>query len=153
VRRGSSPETDPAVNVTGVLETCLYATDLEAVEHFYTTVLGLEVLTRSARRHVFFRCGQGVFLIFNPEQTATEESSVGGAPVPLHGARGPGHAAFAVPEPELDAWRERLQQHGVAIESEVQWPGGGRSLYFRDPAGNSIELAPSRIWGLPDSNG
>lgn len=136
------------MTVAGVLETCLYATDLDAVERFYTTVLGLEVLTRSDGRHVFFRCGQGVFLVFNPDRTATEESTVGGALVPLHGARGPGHAAFAVPEPELDAWRERLQQHQVMIESEVQWPAGGRSLYFRDPAGNSIELAPARIWGL-----
>ncbi|MGN6582964.1 MAG: glyoxalase/bleomycin resistance/extradiol dioxygenase family protein, partial [Rhizobiaceae bacterium] len=25
---------------------------------------------------------------------------------------------------------------------------GGRSIYFRDPAGNSIEFAEPRIWGL-----
>ena len=44
--------------------------------------------------------------------------------------------------------RERLQQEGVAIESEVTWPGGGRSIYFRDPAGNSLEFAMAGIWGL-----
>ncbi|MDQ3546548.1 MAG: glyoxalase/bleomycin resistance/extradiol dioxygenase family protein, partial [Verrucomicrobiota bacterium] len=43
-------------------------------------------------------------------------------------------------------WRERLQEAGVAIESEVEWPEGGRSLYFRDPAGNSVELAPPTLW-------
>ena len=37
---------------------------------------------------------------------------------------------------------------GVDIETEVEWPGGGRSIYVRDPAGNSVELASSTIWGL-----
>ena len=35
---------------------------------------------------------------------------------------------------------------GVAIEAEVEWPSGGRSLYFRDPAGNVVELAPPTLW-------
>jgi catechol 2,3-dioxygenase-like lactoylglutathione lyase family enzyme len=35
---------------------------------------------------------------------------------------------------------------GIAVEAEVTWPGGGRSLYFRDPAGNSLEIAEARIW-------
>jgi hypothetical protein len=37
----------------------------------------------------------------------------------------------------------------VAIESDFAWPGGGRSLYFRDPAGNSLEFAEPAIWHLP----
>jgi NADPH-dependent FMN reductase len=31
--------------------------------------------------------------------------------------------------------------NGIAIESKVQWELGGQSLYFRDPNGNSLELA------------
>jgi catechol 2,3-dioxygenase-like lactoylglutathione lyase family enzyme len=38
----------------------------------------------------------------------------------------------------------------VAIEQEMDWPRGGRSFYFRDPAGNSLELATPKIWGLPE---
>ena len=136
--------------IRGVLETCLYATDLWAAERFYVEALGLEVFSRAEGRHVFFRCGPGVLLIFNPERTSREQTAVGGAPVPLHGARGAGHAAFAVADAELPAWRERLRAGGVAIESEVTWPRGGRSLYVRDPAGNSIELASPTIWGLPE---
>ena len=41
----------------------------------------------------------------------------------------------------------------MTIEQEVDWPRGGRSFYFRDPAGNSLELATPRIWGLPDVDG
>lgn len=136
------------MRVEGVLETCLYATDLEAAERFYTGVLGLEVLTRSEGRHVFFRCGAGVFLVFNPERTSSEQTEVGGVPVPLHGARGAGHMAFAVPEEELDGWKAHLARLGVAVEAEVRWPRGGRSLYLRDPAGNSVELAPPSIWAI-----
>ena len=45
--------------------------------------------------------------------------------------------------------RSRLQDHGIEIEKEVKWPRGGRSLYFRDPAGNSVELVTPGCWGLP----
>ena len=132
----------------GILETALYADDLEAAEQFYTGVLGLTVYGRVAGRHLFFRCGQGMLLIFNPAHTSREQTSVGGAAIPLHGAVGAGHMAFAVADEDMGQWRERLRRHGVAVESEVDWPGGGHSIYMRDPAGNSVELASPRLWGL-----
>lgn len=139
---------EEGVRVRGVLETCLYAEDLEGAERFYAEVLGLEAFQRVAGRHVFFRCGDAaVFLLFNPGKTREPDLRLG---VPAHGAAGPGHAAFAVREGELEGWRARLGACGVAIEKEVGWPGGGRSLYFRDPAGNSVELASPRIWRLEE---
>ena len=48
------------------------------------------------------------------------------------------------------AWRERITRAGLAIEAEIAWPRGGSSLYLRDPAGNSVELAPASIWSIPD---
>jgi len=138
------------MKAVAVLETCLYAADLDAAERFYTNVLGLEVLSRTPGRNVFFRCGRGVFLVFDPARTARETLTVGGSRVPLHGATGAGHAAFAMGERDVDAWRGQLREASVPIESEVLWPGGGRSLYFRDPAGNSVELATPRTWGLPE---
>lgn len=53
----------------GMLETALYARDLDKAETFYEDVLGLEKIARAANRHVFFRCGPGVLLIFNPDET------------------------------------------------------------------------------------
>ena len=58
--------------------------------------------------------------------------------------------AFRVNDAELAGWRDRLQAANVAIETEIRWPAGGRSLYFRDPAGNSIELATPRVWGFAE---
>ena len=81
---------------SGILEACLYASDLNAVENFYREVLGLEVYSRDPGRDVFFRCGQGMFLIFNPAQTSRN----GDLAVPRHGATGPGHVAFRTQEKE-----------------------------------------------------
>jgi catechol 2,3-dioxygenase-like lactoylglutathione lyase family enzyme len=55
-----------------------------------------------------------------------------------------------VAEAALPSWQARLEASGVAIEQEMSWPRGGRAFYFRDPAGNSLELATPRIWGLPE---
>jgi catechol 2,3-dioxygenase-like lactoylglutathione lyase family enzyme len=128
-----------------ILETCLYVDDLDAAEEFYTRVLGLAVHGRQPGRHVFFRCGNRMLLLFDPR-----ESSQSGAEFPPHGCRGPGHACFAALQTELPAWRAHLALHGVAIEKVIDWPGGGQSLYFRDPAGNSLEVATPRIWGIDE---
>jgi catechol 2,3-dioxygenase-like lactoylglutathione lyase family enzyme len=133
-----------------VLESALYCADLEAAERFYHEVLGLEVLTRQPGRHVFLRCGRGMVLLFNPEATADPASASGGPPVPSHGAHGPGHLAFRLPERDIEEWRTHLMAKEVPIEAEVRWPRGGYSLYVRDPAGNSIELATAALWGLPE---
>jgi catechol 2,3-dioxygenase-like lactoylglutathione lyase family enzyme len=138
--------------IAGVLETCLYAADLDAAEHFYTHVLGLELFSRESGRHVFFRCGDAMFLVFNAERTRSASGEVGGVRVPAHGTAGAGHVAFRVAERELPAWRSRLEAAGIDIEAEVAWPRGGRSLYLRDPASNSVELATPAIWGLPEES-
>ena len=49
---------------------------------------------------------------------------------------------------EITAWRAHLEKQGVSIEADFEWPEGGRSIYFRDPAGNCLEFAEPRIWGL-----
>jgi catechol 2,3-dioxygenase-like lactoylglutathione lyase family enzyme len=126
-----------------VLETCLYVDDIDAAQAFYSRVLGLDMDCRNGERHVFFRCGGAMFLLFNPQQTMQP-----GGIVPPHGAKGVGHVAFAVTAGELPAWREWLHGHSVDIEAEVTWPTGGQSLYVRDPAGNSVELTTPAIWKL-----
>ena len=133
---------------TAVLESALYVDDLDAAEAFYGKVLGLERLAKVEGRHVFFRCGTGVVLLFNAEQTVTPPAPDAKIPVPPHGTRGEGHLCFGAKAQEIERWKARLQQHGIMIEADFEWPQGGRSIYFRDPAGNSLEFAEPRIWGL-----
>ena len=130
--------------IRAIVETAIYSSDLGAAERFYTDVLGLTLLGNEAGRHVFFQVGeQQVLLVFDPATTLK------GDRLPAHGAVGPGHVALGVALEDLDLWRQRLALHGVAIEHEQTWERGGRSLYFRDPAGNLIELVTPGIWGLP----
>jgi catechol 2,3-dioxygenase-like lactoylglutathione lyase family enzyme len=132
--------------VEGVLETCLYAADLVAAERFYSDVIGLSVYARLDGRHIFFGCGDAMFLVFNPSATAQGMHVGKSEPRLQHGATGPGHVAFRVQPSSLATWRDRLEAKGVSVEAEVTWPGGGRSIYTRDPAGNSVELATADIW-------
>jgi catechol 2,3-dioxygenase-like lactoylglutathione lyase family enzyme len=130
---------------TAILETVLYAADLDAAERFYGGLLGLERVARVNGRHVFFRCGEQVLLIFNAAATL-KPPPPHAMPVPPHGATGPGHLCFSASRAEIREWKAKLEGAGVAIEAEFDWPQGGRSIYFRDPAGNSLEFAEPRIW-------
>jgi catechol 2,3-dioxygenase-like lactoylglutathione lyase family enzyme len=130
--------------IRSIVETSAYVDDLDLAERFYREVLGLAPIGKEAGRHVFFRVGEGdVLLLFLADAT------ISGDHLPAHGARGPGHFALGIDAKALEAWRRRLQEHGVAIEHEATWPHGARSLYFRDPAGNSVELITPGLWGLP----
>ncbi len=145
----------PSAPSLGILETVLYATDLDAAREFYADVMGFGVYSQVKGRHVFFKLEGQMLLIFNPGVTL-ELPKPGGLPVPPHGARGAGHICFAANSAGIDAWRRRLEAQGITIESEFHWPARdeamrGRSIYFRDPAGNSVEIAEARIWGF--SNG
>jgi len=133
---------------SAVLESALYVDDLDAAEAFYGKVLGLERIAKVEDRHVFFRCGTGVVLLFNAEQTVKPPSPDARLPVPPHGTKGDGHLCFSATAQEIERWKAHLQARGVAIEADFKWPEGGRSIYFRDPAGNSLEFAEPKIWGL-----
>ncbi len=133
------------MRVNEILETCLYVDDLDVAERFYGEVLGLEFVSRQENRHVFWKCGHRMLLLFDPREVREFASET-----PHHGCQGTGHVAFAVPDREMPAWKSHLEVHGVTIERSVSWPQGGQSLYFRDPAGNSLELASPQIWGLDE---
>jgi catechol 2,3-dioxygenase-like lactoylglutathione lyase family enzyme len=136
-----TPDTVPPIEA--VVETAVYATDLGAAEVFYATVLGLTVIGREPGRHVFFRVGTaGVLLVFNQETTLK-----GRVPAARFDRTGP-----------LRPRREARDARRLAAAPDRPWgrpregvhlARGGRSLYFRDPAGNSVELVTSGLWGTP----
>lgn len=130
-----------------ILETILYGEDIAAMRRFYEGVIGLGVRRELEDQFVFFHCGESMLLIFNPVTAAVKPKSFTSAPP--HGAKGSGHVCFSATAEELDGWRKHLAGHGIALEADFEWPGGGHSIYCRDPAGNSVEFAEPRIWGLP----
>jgi catechol 2,3-dioxygenase-like lactoylglutathione lyase family enzyme len=138
--------TNAVPRLSGVLETAVYVDDLDKAERFYAGVLGLPKIFTQPGRLLAFRSHESILLVFDPAQTEREQIMVNGGMVPLHGTHGAGHVAFRVRENEIAPWRRHLHSSGVKIESEVTWPSGARSIYFRDPAGNSLELATPNMW-------
>lgn len=127
---------------TAVHETVLYAGDLAAATTFYAEAVGLRVVFGPNPVLTALRVDErGVLLLIDPAQ-----AELAGRDVPSHGARGPGHVAFSVAEEDLDAILARCRDHGADVERELTWPRGGRSVYVRDPAGNSVEFVVGEIW-------
>jgi len=128
-----------------ILEAAIYANNLDAAEEFYGEILGFSRITRFGNRHIFFRFNNTVLLVFNPEETMIPSNNPV-LPVPPHGAVGQGHVCFLASPAQLDEWVRYFESLPVVVEADFLWPNGGRSIYVRDPAGNSIEFAEKRLW-------
>lgn len=142
-----SPGGTPDRKVGGILETPLYVADIERAARFYEEVLGLQRMSTGNRLIPLDAGGGTVLLIFRRGATTTGSTFPGGW-IPPHDGGGRAHFAFAIETEDLDAWREHLERTGIEIESEVTWPRGGTSLYFRDPDGHSVELAAPGVWPI-----
>lgn len=77
-----------------------------------------------------------------------------GGAIPPHDGDGHLHLAFRMDAADTDAWIAHLAAHNVALESKVTCddtgggPGGGASLYFRDPDGHLLELITPGCWAV-----
>ena len=127
--------------VTGVLETVLYYTDQARAERFYRETLGFRLVGKEAGRHLFFRAGASVFLLFDSEAT-----SQAGTATPTHGATGSAHTCFLVSSQDYERWKEYLVARAIPIVKEAAWNEEGRSFYFRDPDDNLLEIANLDFW-------
>lgn len=131
--------------IDGVVETSLYVEDLARATAFYRDVIGLRVLGESPRLVALDAGRRTVLLLFLRGATAAGAITPRGF-IPPHDGSGPLHFALAVAVDTLEAWETHLAAHGLAIEGRVSWERGGRSLYFRDPDGHSVELATPGTW-------
>ena len=134
-------------DITGVVETCLYVDDLERAERFYEDVCEFRKLIGDERFCALSVADRDVLLLFRRGAT-TEAISTPGGSIPPHDGSGQLHVAFAIPASAEPAWLRRLQEKGVEIESQVDWPRGGRSLYFRDPDDHLLELITPGCWSI-----
>jgi catechol 2,3-dioxygenase-like lactoylglutathione lyase family enzyme len=127
-----------------ILETALYCEDLARTAAFYQTLLNATPMLSGDRLVALDAGEQTVLLLFQRGNSGPLEAP--GGLVPGHHGDGPVHLAFAIDVVDVPAWTSRLAELGIAIESRVEWPRGGVSLYFRDPDGRSVELATPGIW-------
>ena len=112
--------------IAGLAELTLETDDPDGLARFYIEVLGLEVISSQPERG---------WLALN-HHTRLGLWSPGAKEF---GDRGGSHVHYAVTarrDPEL---AERIRAAGIEVRGPVEHPGGDRSIYFRDPAGNLVE--------------
>jgi catechol-2,3-dioxygenase len=132
------------MKINKVVETCIYSSDLDSMKRFYAGILGLSVVQEEKGKFVFLQAGKSMLLIFDPARTSVDNDNL-----PTHGAQTPPasvHFAMEIEEHDHDRWKGLLAKNGISVEKEVSWKGKSRSLYFRDPAGNLVELITPGEW-------
>jgi catechol 2,3-dioxygenase-like lactoylglutathione lyase family enzyme len=135
------------MRVLGILETAIYVTDVSRAAEFYRRLFGFGTLFESERLIAMDVAGRNVLLLFL-EGGTNEPFAVPGGIIPPHGGSGQGHFAFSITSEDVEPWQRRLESEGVAVESVVSWPGGAKSIYFRDPDGNLAELISPGFWAI-----
>ena len=129
------------MNFLKIKETCLYVHDLDRAKKFYEEILGLPLISYLPGKHLFFRVGSSVLLIFNPNDSKLKISP------PAHFGNGKQHFAFEVSDINYFQAKEELKLKGIELIDEVSWKSGKQSFYFNDPEGNVLEILPdSGIW-------
>ncbi len=132
---------------SAILETCLYVTNLTRARTFYETLFGYSVMAADDRFCAFEAGRQQVLLLFL-HGSDPQGSLMPFGTIPPHDGFGPVHIGFGISSESLPAWRTRLAEYGVALESTITWPRGGTSIYFRDPDGHLLELVTPGIWRI-----
>lgn len=134
-------------SVSGVLEAALYVDDVKCAAEFYQSLFDFEVLVADDRLVALGVAGRQVLLLFRKGGSGAPAPTSGGV-IPPHDGDGSLHLAFSISREDFAAWQKLLAERGIAIESVVNWPLGGRSLYFRDPDGHLVELATPGTWAI-----
>jgi len=132
-------------SISGIGETAVHVADLERSLEFYQGLFGFKKIAGDGRFAALRVTPDQVFLLFKRNGTL-EPVRVAGGIIPPHNSEGQLHFAFTIPAAEWNAWQEQLRRRTIAIESEVNWAPGVRSLYFRDPDGHLVELATPGLW-------
>jgi len=105
---------------------------LDVLRDFYITVVGLE----PGFRPPFDSFGYWLYAGGHPVVHLVE--ALPGEHRPIGGAGTFDHAAFSCTDEQL--FRTRLAHHGIKFSCEVVPLTGELQLFFKDPAGNGVEL-------------
>ena len=127
-----------------IIETCIYASNLEEMKNFYINYLGLEFVSEEKERSVFLKAGKSMLLIFNPTNTLNNTNKL----FPIHGAMTPPsiiHFALEIQKEDYEKWKYILLDNKIRIEKEIELRNS-RSLYFSDPTGNLVEFITNNAW-------
>ncbi len=116
---------DNQMRLSGLGHLNLKVSNLERSAQFYREILAMEELASDLPRRIFLSAGNDVLTL---EKTARGICSQGF------------HFGFIMEsEQEVTRWAELLRNKGILIDEKVV-EGMGRSIYFNDPDGYTIEI-------------
>ena len=113
--------------------TVIFVRDMGAMRRFYEDILGLSLLRELSPGWIEYRVGDNTLALARPSLTAAD------APTPNRSASL--QLAFKVSAPEVDQCADELMRQGIDLLSPpTDQTFGHRTLFFRDPDGNLLEI-------------
>ncbi|MBR0715102.1 VOC family protein [Bradyrhizobium liaoningense] len=113
--------------------TVIFVRDMAAMRRFYEDLLGFALLRELSPNWIEYSVGANTLALARPSRTATD------APTPTGSASL--QLAFKVSVTEVDQCAAELMRQGVSLLSPpTDQPFGHRTLFFRDPDGNLLEV-------------
>ena len=113
--------------------TVIFVRDMGAMRRFYEDILALSRVRELSPGWIEYRVGNNTLALARPRLTAAD------APTPNRSASL--QLAFKVSAPEVDQCADELVRHGIDLLSPpTDQTFGHRTLFFRDPDGNLLEI-------------
>jgi catechol 2,3-dioxygenase-like lactoylglutathione lyase family enzyme len=113
--------------------TVIFVRDMAAMRHFYEAVLGFQVARELSPKWIEYQLGNNTLALATPTRTAAD------APTPNGSASL--QLAFKVSAVEVDHCAGELMRQGIKLVSPpTDQSFGHRTLFFRDPDGNLLEI-------------
>jgi catechol 2,3-dioxygenase-like lactoylglutathione lyase family enzyme len=113
--------------------TVIFVRDMAAMRHFYEAVLGFQVARELSAKWIEYQLGNNTLALATPTRTAAD------APTPNGSAAL--QLAFKVSAVEVDQCAGELVRQGIDLVSPpTDQSFGHRTLFFRDPDGNLLEI-------------
>lgn len=124
---------DPRLPIRSLDYTVIFARQMSAMRDFYGTTLGLPLNRELGPQWVEYRVGSNILAL-------TERGLLFQDPSPPTGVLSL-QLAFRVAPAQVESCAAALEERGVEIESgPTDQPWGHRTLFFRDPDGNVLEI-------------
>jgi catechol 2,3-dioxygenase-like lactoylglutathione lyase family enzyme len=113
--------------------TVVFVRDMDAMRRFYEDILGFRLLRELSPGWMEYRVGENTLALAKPRLTATD--------VPTPNGSASLQLAFKVSAAEVDHCADELVRQGVTLLSPpTDQVFGHRTLFFRDPDGNLLEV-------------
>jgi catechol 2,3-dioxygenase-like lactoylglutathione lyase family enzyme len=133
MNKPNPPSASPFRAIRAIDYSVIFVRDMAAMRRFYQDVLGFPLLRELSPGWIEYQVGQNTLALARPSLTAAD------APTPSGSAAL--QLAFKVSAPEVDQCADELMRKGVALVSPpTDHAFGHRTLFFRDPDGNLLEV-------------